>query len=299
VEAADAVTVRLVLRAASLLAVALPARAQDPAMPTVALNHFYLSVDSATYADIAGSAFLRSTFAPFERRTTVRADRTYTGIYFYGTHTYFEFFDASAQRDLPLHQSGLAFAVEEPGTIQTLRERLGTGTLGPITRGFEGRQVPWFAMLDLESALPESVVDPWVMEYDPRFLAEWHPELGGERGIDRATVLRRYVRALAEVPTRPLLQDVTGLTIAVDARTTDGLRRLTRGFGWRTEARADTTTLAGPDVVLRLVPESNDVRGIVRVELAVQRDTSAPAELRFGARSVLRFGGGRTAVWSF
>ena len=29
-----------------------------------------------------------------ERRTTVRADTSYTALYFYGTNTYFEFFDA-------------------------------------------------------------------------------------------------------------------------------------------------------------------------------------------------------------
>src|SRR5438045_1439540 len=64
----------------------------------VALNHFYLTLDSATFRELQNSPFLRKEFAPCEERTTVRKDTTYTGLYFYGINTYFEFFDVAQEK---------------------------------------------------------------------------------------------------------------------------------------------------------------------------------------------------------
>src|SRR5690242_14363290 len=90
----------------------------------VPLNHFYRVIDSATYADLASSRFLRAEFAPCEERTTVRSDRTYTGLYFYGVYTYFEFFDAGQETARRLGDSGIAFGLELPGASRTLQARL-------------------------------------------------------------------------------------------------------------------------------------------------------------------------------
>src|SRR5262245_26357091 len=90
----------------------------------VPLNHFYLSLDPDTYAAIDNHKFLQTEFAVFERRTTVRADKAYTGIYFYGIHTYFEFFDSSTQTEFKRDSSGLAFGVERPEALKSLQARL-------------------------------------------------------------------------------------------------------------------------------------------------------------------------------
>lgn len=55
----------------------------------VFLNHFYVVLDSR------GRYVFTKAFCPNETRTAVRADATYTGLYFYGIHTYSEVFDVS------------------------------------------------------------------------------------------------------------------------------------------------------------------------------------------------------------
>src|SRR6516165_8816112 len=66
---------------------------QPDASPQVFLNHFYVVLDSPTYRAVEEDAFLRKHFAVNEKRTTTNAEMTYTGLYFYGINTYFEFFD--------------------------------------------------------------------------------------------------------------------------------------------------------------------------------------------------------------
>jgi Family of unknown function (DUF5829) len=170
----------------------------------VSLNHFYLALDPDTYAAIEGSDFLQKEFAVFERRTTVRTDKTYTGIYFYGTHTYFEFFDASRQTEFQQDHSGIAFGVERPGALKTLQARLGLDPPGLITRQDKGVQIPWFYMLDLEKFFPDSVLDSWVMEYHPSFLTQWNPSRAEpEEALSESKycdVTRRSCRTVRDIP---------------------------------------------------------------------------------------------------
>src|ERR1043166_8884463 len=105
----------------------------------VFLNHFFVVLDHDTYAAIDANAFLTREFAPFERRTTVRNDRSYTGVYFYGTNTYFEFFDATTQKGT----AGIAFSPEMPGAIEAEVPSL-------ITRKLGDAQAPWFWAADLK-----------------------------------------------------------------------------------------------------------------------------------------------------
>ncbi len=264
------------------------------------LNHFYLTLDPDTYAAIENNMFLQTEFAAFERRTTVRADKTYTGIYFYGNHTYFEFFDSSKQTEFKQASSGLAFGVERPQALKSLQARLTAAPPKLITRQYNGRQVPWFYMLDLEEFFPNSVLDPWVMEYHPKFLAEWHAEAdGANRGILRKQILQRYKEALNKVPHRALFEDVIGLTIAADGASIAKMKELCENFGYRSSREGEATVLEGPDIVLRVVPETASARGIKQVVFRVRQRPKQPAELTFGSRSVLRFDNDRKAVWSF
>src|SRR5262245_28226860 len=93
-------------------------------MDAVPLNHFFLTVDADTYKAIESSEFLRNEFAPFEQRTTVRKDTTYTGSYFYGQNTYFEFFEVGRSIGRLVGSSAIAFGVETPGASPGLRQKL-------------------------------------------------------------------------------------------------------------------------------------------------------------------------------
>ena len=107
---------------------------------SIFLNHCLLVLDSATFKAIERDAFLRREFAPSEQRTTNRTDISYTGLYFYGANTYFEFFDAANQPLGKLGDCAIAFGVDQAGTLEPLRRELTSEfSVGPaITRDFSG-----------------------------------------------------------------------------------------------------------------------------------------------------------------
>jgi len=195
-----------------------------PLAAAVLLNHFFIVPTPETYEALRQSAFLRESFAVFEARTTVRQDLTYTGIYFYGDHTYFEFLPPGP--GFAEAQSGVAFGVEESGAGARLRARLEeglgvkVGEMG-ITRQAEGKDVPWFRMVAAQTGQGMGRFATWTMEYEGSFLDQWFPDLPPRgRGIARAAVLDRYVAKVGPPDARAsrLLEDVTALRLALDLR---------------------------------------------------------------------------------
>jgi hypothetical protein len=163
--------------------------------PTVFLNHFYVVLDSTTCNAIQEDAFLRQRFTVNEKRTTTNADMTYTGLYFYGLNTYFEFFDVGSSPGRRVGDSGVAFGVEQPGDIRVLQEKLGSSLEANaklVTRLYGGKQIPWFLMATPKSLPYESELSCWVMEYHPDFLVYWNPQpKKRNRGISRKEILQR------------------------------------------------------------------------------------------------------------
>jgi hypothetical protein len=258
-------------------------------------------LDSPTSKAIEENAFLRRHFAVNEKRTTTNADITYTGRYFYGVNTYFEFFDIA---DSPRHRVGdcaIAFGVDQPGTIRVLEETLGS-SLEPsvlsVTRLYQGKQIPWFYMATLRSLPYESEMSSWVMEYHPEFLAAWNPQpKATNQGISRRQILRRYAEVLEPVE-EPRLEDVIGLTVAADTPAIDGLIQFCLRLGYSSERKQDgNVTLQGPDFVLRLIRASEHVRGIREIKMRTRALAQAEEEHRLG-QSVLKCVG-RSAIWSF
>ena len=253
--------------------------------PKVSLNHFFLTVDPQTYADIENSAFLKTQFAPFEQRHTVRTDSSYTGTYFYGKNTYFEFFN-SEQSKRRVGDSAIAFGVDQPGGNAALAALAPNSGRSVVTRGIEGRQVPWFDMLvvfGLRSMAGR--FNSWVMEYHPDFLTNWNPR-PGPTGITRSAILARYTAVLKDTPARPLLEDVTAITVALDDATAKRFDDQNRAFG-------------PLDFDLKVTRAAGEEFGIREVRFRTTRRPDGVSELRFGPRSVLRFDSEHSAVWSF
>ncbi|HEX8141446.1 MAG TPA: DUF5829 family protein [Pyrinomonadaceae bacterium] len=266
---------------------------------SVSLNHFFLVLDSATYADIESNQFLQTEFAIFERRTTVRTDRTYTGLYFYGINTYFEFLNVADEAQGRVGDSGIAFGVERPGALQMLHTRLLSEAPKVVTRQIDNKQVPWFFAIAPSEFPSESAISTWFMEYHPRFLSEWHPEAdGSNQGIRRRQILKRYAATLKNIPHRPYLQDVTGLTVAADKLAITKMTKMCELLGYSARIDGEATILKGHDLILRLIPETTDMRGIQQVTFHVRREPERKV-LHFGLRSILRFNGNGTATWSF
>jgi Family of unknown function (DUF5829) len=274
---------------------------QAGSLPQVFLNHFYMVLDSPTSKAIEENAFLRRHFAVNEKRTTTNADITYTGRYFYGVNTYFEFFDIA---DSPRHRvrdCAIAFGVDQPGAIRVLEETLGS-SLEPsvlsVTRLYQGKQIPWFYMATLRSLPYESEMSSWVMEYHPEFLAAWNPQpREANQGISRRQILRRYAEVLEPVE-EPCLEDVIGLTVAADTPAIDGLIHFCLRLGYSCEREQDgNVTLQGPEFVLRLIRATEHVRGIREIKMRTRAWPQGEEEHRLG-QSVLKCVG-RSAIWSF
>jgi len=252
--------------------------------PAVTLNHFYVVVDASSYEAARTSAFLTSQFAPFEARTTVRSDTSYTGIYWYGRRTYFELFEPGGQG--PAGASGLALGVEEPGASSVVRQRwedaLGSAGGGLVTRKTETEEVPWFEMTYGRETPGLRV---FMLEYHRDFLARWYGTLTPARSITRADVLDRYVAKIGQSQRREsaLLKDVVGLTIALAPSEREALVKQLRAAAWIAQDEADAVVCTGPESErLRLVAPADGRTGIVAVDFSLQHAV-AKASHRIGA----------------
>lgn len=275
-----------------------------PSRGRVGVNHFYVIPDSASYAAMSASTFLRDSFAPFEERTTVRRDETYHGIYFYGEKTYFEFLPPSASR--PTGSSGLAFGVDESGQIQAINDRiyaLGAGRVGinKITRAVGSTSVDWFSMVVQSDPRAEANFVTWLMEYDTTFLARWFPTLaprGG--GVTRADILTRYVAKVDRLTSRERLpmRDVARLSIGLADTARASFGALVGAYGVPRNIRPDTPGFAADGVTLLVSDGRRGKGGIYEVTFRLRRAPSGPRERRFGT-TILRITDDSTAVWRF
>lgn len=272
-------------------------------LPQVFLNHFYVVIDSTTYKEIEQSAFLRSEFAVTEQRTTVRTDMSYTGLYFYGTNTYFEFFDMASDASRQVGFSGIALGVDQTGELQTVARELSSNfslDQETITRQYNGKQIPWFYAGKLKDFPLGSSLAVWFMEYHPRFLDEWNPRPGERnQGVSRKQILQRYAAVLKDVPAKPYFEDVVALTVAVDEEHRKKLAELGKLLGYSERTVGDAIVLKGSDIELRLLPQTEASRGIQEITMRVTRKPKDQSEFRFGTKSVLRFRGNGLATWSF
>jgi len=268
------------------------------------LNHFFVVPDGDTYRALAESEFLRKSFAVTETRTTVRADSTYSGLYLYGEHTCLEFLWAIDDRSIGIGDSGVAFGVEEHGALQHISEALPLefpAKLSEISRELDGRPVPWFLMASPRS-LPykgSTGFSFWLMEYDSRFLAEWHSSSAGTmQSITRHGVLARYAATLREKPADPCFRDIVGLTVALEESQITFFTALCKSFGFGVGVAGDMTVLQGPAFELRLIPEESRSRGILEATLRLNHRPAQPREHRFGT-TVLNVLPDGTAKWVF
>lgn len=275
------------------LAAIVSAAVADERRAAVPLNHFFVVVDAATYEAARSSEFLIREWAPFEARTTVRNDTSYTGIYWYGRRTYFELFEPGAQG--PVGASGLALGVEEPGASATVKQRwqeaLSGAGGGLVTRKTESDEVPWFEMTYARE-IPGLRV--WLMEYHAEFLARWYGALTQARSIARADVLDRYVAKIGESAKREtaLLRDVVGLEVALAPPEREALVRQLRAVAWTATDEGGEVVCRGPEgETLRLVAPRGERTGIVAVDFSLQHEVprasrlTGSAELRLEGRS--------------
>lgn len=245
--------------------------------PVVFLNHFFVVLDAKSYAAMQDDPYMRTAFAPFEKRTTVRNDSTYTGAYWYGRHTYFEVFEPESQG--PQGASGIAFSVDGEGESKPVaaswNKSLGGVQEGSVTRKTETAEPVWFQMTAGKAADEKTPpkIRLWLMEYDKDFLRRWYPELTSSRDKTRGPVLDRYVAKIGRSAMRDtaVFGDVSELLVALD----DGDRVLLVNHlvpvGWVQSTVESALVLRGPEgVAIRVIPVEGARRGIVEAVFRVQ-----------------------------
>lgn len=278
---------RLLAVAGSLL-FASGLQAQAPAVP-VMLNHLYAVLDSATWADVAASPFLKAQFA---------ASKGSTPLTWFGKHTYLELFGPGTLEGGRLGDVGVALGVEQAGGITAIARHF--STLGaPFDTATERRGTPPQSEPYYHTWRPAGVDATsrhamlWLMEYTleaSRAQAVMDSLQPGDRGRDRFLADRFD-------PAR-LLSDITGATLAIPvddiARMVKALRRLQVDVIMEGEG----AIVRMPSFTLRLIP-AWERPGLRRLEFSLLREAPANPSLRFGGSSRLRFGPGRIAVWEF
>lgn len=264
----------------------------------VFLNHFFVVVDESTYRDIEDSDFLKHVLSVTETRVTRRNDASYSGYYMYGGSTYFEFLTKS----LNPWESAIILSGDTEGAMERVKDsqipQMDISSI-PITREFEGQQVPWFFIAGNLGYPTRREFGVGIMEYHPHYLSKYYPmEEPRSGGVSRKDVLTRYASIMGESQAERILNDVVGITVSVTPSERTALLQLFRSIGFISVAEGDYDVLMGSDFELRITSIPNTMSRITEVRLSLDENYTENRTLRFGAESILRISEGE-AVWSF
>jgi len=268
----------------------------------VYLNHFFTVLDLETYRAIESSEFMRREFAPNEYRKTVRGDRSYAGLYFYGKNTYFEFFDDESRGPGSLGFSMLALGVDELGELASLQTQLMESyplIMRNVSRAYNDSQIAWFDQANAMNAKGSTQLGygAWIMEYDPSFLSAWHPGMSNSHGVSRAALLERYVTVLDDAPVDPYFEDIVRITFALDPISLQDAIDLARAMGFEETNSDGTYTFTATDFVLRLKPVDERGRGVRSMTMRINK---SPGQKKHQlGNSTLVFGDDNLAHWTF
>jgi hypothetical protein len=268
----------------------------------VQLNHFFTVLELDTYRAIEASDFLTHEFAPNEYRKTVRGDRSYAGLYFYGKNTYFEFFDEESRGPGSLGFSMLALGVDERGDLAALKSALEDSyplSIRNVSREHNDKQIPWFHQANLESAKGSTKLGygAWIMEYDSSFLSAWNPGESATVGVSRAALLERYIAVLDDAPADPYFEDIVGLTFALDPVSLQDAVDLARAMGFEEESDDGSYEFTAPGFMLHIEPVTDKGRGVRDMTMRVRK--SPEQKTHHLGNSTLVFGDDGLAHWTF
>jgi hypothetical protein len=95
-----------------------------------------------------------------------------------------------------------------------------------------------------------------------------------------------------------VIYDLTEATVALDPSAVIQVARSLHRAGITVEVDGMTATVLFGAATVHLVP-AGDVGGLVRATFLLRRPAAGNPTYRFGGRSLLRFGPGRAATWTF
>jgi hypothetical protein len=231
--------------------------------PPVFLSHFWIALDQATYDALRTSSRVAALGAVKEQKV-VAGSESWSGFYLWARQTYMEFYGAAALPDDTLvGDCGIGMSVETQGGVAAVAQRLRTvfGDRVDIekqVRTTAAGEIPWFTSTHLKEPRTTAM---WVMELDPGYLAARHPEAPVENPLSRQPWDFRPDQTL---------DDIVGLTVALDKAKATELATQLALFGWSVHRTATGFFAVGPEVKIRVVPAAGR-GGIKQVELRLSR----------------------------
>lgn len=271
------------------------------ANPDVGLHNVTIVPDTATYAAIAASAFLRDTFALVHASPSQRTAEDAVALF--GRSTYIEFRRPGAPRTDPW-TSRVALGSDRHGTVDLLAERL-TSEIGAVQRDSltvarDAEVVPWLYRLSAPPSHADSSLALHVVEYHPQFLARW-AGASARPGAVRADVLAMYARGAGPSAQRRFaLLDIVGVKVAAGDGEHSRVLAHCRAVGWRVMDNASGSACVGSDVRLYVVAPENGARGVVAFTMRVAPGSRVRrgGSYTFGT-STLRVSRHGFATWEF
>ena len=257
--------------------------------PRVFLSHLWIALDQSTYDALRTSSQMAALGATKEQKVVAGSD-SWSGLYWWARQTYMEFYGATALPDETLvGDCGIGMAVETPGGVAKVAERLRTVfgdrvEIDKQVRTTATGDIPWFTSTHLKEPRTTAM---WVMEMDPGYFSASHP------GAPVGNPLSRQPWDFRPGQT---LDNVVGLTVALDKEKASELATQLGLFGWSVRRTATGSVAVGPGVKIRVVPA--DARGgIKQVELRLSR--SVPKQRIQLGDAELRLSGntGQLVLW--
>jgi hypothetical protein len=242
--------------------------------PLVFLSHFYVTLDQATYDALKAAPQVRA-LGSIEERHTIAGKESWSGYYLHARHTYLEFFgDAALPQDAHVGDCGIGLAVEVSGGAAAVAERLRTKFGDQIeidkqVRTTAAGEIPWYLAVDVKTDGPQ-VLGTWVMEVDSGYLSAMHP------ASPVAHPLSRQQYNSWDFRSDQGLDDVVGLTLALNHDDATKLATELMLFGWSIHHKGTEFVAMGPDVKIRVLPAGEHV-GILQAELRLRR--SVPRQM--------------------
>jgi Family of unknown function (DUF5829) len=260
--------------------------------PPVFLSHFWIALDQPTYDALRTSNQVAALGAVKEQKVAA-GGQNWLGFYWTARQTYMEFFGADALPDETLlGDCGIGLSVEMQGGVAAVAEQLRTvfGNKVEIenqTRTMANGDIPWYTSTHLKD--PRSTA-MWVMELEPGYLAARHPESAVKYP------LRRQQERSWDYRPDQTLDNVVGLTLALNQENRSELATQLGLFGWSVHHRRTSFFAVGPQITIRGIAAGART-GIKQVELRLRR--SVPKQRIPLGNAELRLNGnaGQLILW--
>ncbi len=285
-------TSRLLVLVLGLALGALPATSFAEGLPPVYFNHVTIFIPAAAYDALRQSSFLRNEFSEFQEHTVQRdgGKWSYTGIYIFGQHTYFEFFKAG--EDQPHFGTTIAGQVvfnmwiDDRAQLPRFKDRLAAEQRATLlidtTR--DAQNQPTYDTV-VSRGGPAGDFGPG-MHVDTH-LKGYYPD-----GITREKRLEgRFL------PQRQL-HDITGFTLTVDESERNRLIKQFHAYSYNIRADGAKQVVSGPGIAFTLLAAKSHEPRTLTIDFSFNRKATSEETFNLDGGGEIRIQGG-VGRWAF